>query len=129
MARIDINAPIESIEGKLSVSLRAGRDISVSAPITTNGGNYSAMVDPSLGDWSESEPESVEPITEGFESAEEASVHTGTESDPVLSESPSENSPTDGEQPLASEASSEANPGRSIGWWHFTAGRRLYEWW
>lgn len=46
--RIDVNAPIESVEGRLSVSLRAGRDIAVNAPITTNGGGYSAVIDAGL---------------------------------------------------------------------------------
>ena len=46
--RIDVNAPIESISGKLSVSLKAGRDIAVNAPVNTNGGSYSANIVPSL---------------------------------------------------------------------------------
>ncbi len=46
--RVDINAPIESIAGKLSVSIRAGRDIEVNAPIITNGGGYRAAIDTSL---------------------------------------------------------------------------------
>ncbi|MGI9315830.1 MAG: filamentous hemagglutinin N-terminal domain-containing protein, partial [bacterium] len=47
-SRIDVNAPIESTAGKLNVSLKAGRDISVNAGISTNGGNYSATISPDL---------------------------------------------------------------------------------
>ena len=57
---INVNAPITSTSGKLNVSLRAGADIKVNSAIVTNGGNYSASINPALASIPAPEEEVVE---------------------------------------------------------------------
>ena len=80
---IEVNKPIKSTEGKLSVSLKAGKKVKVRADVDTNGGRFSTKVTGDMGEpkaeereesreeESRSEPEESEPVTSEIEIVEE----------------------------------------------------------
>jgi len=82
---INVNAPITSTSATLNVSLRAGRDISVNAAISTNGGQYSASINPALAPAAPEEVIEQQPLEQGSaemagdteQPAEETAASTG----------------------------------------------------